>query len=216
MVRRFGSFERACDIYVTDLEAGRQCLGVEEEKLIGRFLLSLKYLQIEFLKWKASKAVGIEHTIRDLYTSPCVLKNQVWVPVSVLGRMWRLDEKLACYIAKLFCEVSLATLSFRKTEHDATEKPGLTLHDLHLEFCKQEAKSGNSNSAWHSTLLSGYLEPPSNPIRLEECALSPSLLAGLTPGPWWSDEIPKDGYIHANLARHLSMCDRGSDLPTLL
>ncbi len=100
--------------------------------------------------------MGIEHTIRDLYTSLCVLKNQVWVPVSVLGRMWRLDEKLACDIAKLFCEVSLATLSFRKAEHDATKKAGLTLHDLHLEFCKQEAESSNSHSEWHSALLSGY------------------------------------------------------------
>ncbi len=48
---------------------------------------------------------GHERTIRDQYTSLRVLTNQVWVPVSVLGRMWRLDEKLACDIAKLFCEM---------------------------------------------------------------------------------------------------------------
>ncbi len=115
-----------------------------------------------------------------------------------------------------FCEMSLATLSSRRTEHGATEKAGLTLHDLHLEFCRQEAEWSNSHSAWNSALLSGYLEPLSNPIRLEECALSPSLLAGLTPRRWWSDEIPKDDYIHANLARNLSMCDRGSELASLL
>ncbi len=96
LVRYFGSFERACDIYVTDLEAGRPCLSVERnprgKSLSDGILLSLKYLQIEFLRWKASKAVDIEHTIRDLYTSLCVLTNQVWIPVSVLGRMWRLDE----------------------------------------------------------------------------------------------------------------------------
>ncbi len=93
------AFERACDIYVTDLEDGRPGLGVERDlrgkSLSEGILLSLKYLQIEFLKWKASKELDIEHTIRDLYTSLCVLMNQVWVPVSVLGRMWRLDEKLA-------------------------------------------------------------------------------------------------------------------------
>ncbi len=112
--------------------------------------------------------------------------------------------------------MSLATLSSRKTGHDANEKAGLALHDLHLEFCKQEAELSNSHSAWNSGLLSGYLEPPSNTIRLEECAMSPSVLAGLTPRPWWSDEIPEDGYIHANISRHLSMCDRGSELATLL
>ncbi len=70
-----------------------------------------------------------------------MLTNQVWIPVSVLGRMWRLDEKLAYDIANFFCEMSLATLSARKAGHDVTEKAGLTLHDLHLEFCKQEAES---------------------------------------------------------------------------
>ncbi len=80
--------QRACDIYVTDLENGTPCLGVERDprgkSLSDGILLSLKYLQIEFLKWKATKAVDIEHTIRDLYTSLSVLTNQVWVPVSVV------------------------------------------------------------------------------------------------------------------------------------
>ncbi len=31
LVRHSGSFERACDIYVTDLEDGRSCLGVERD-----------------------------------------------------------------------------------------------------------------------------------------------------------------------------------------
>ncbi len=191
---------------MTDLEDGRPYLGAKRDprgkSLSESILLSLKYLQSEFLKWKASKVVDIERTIRDLCTSLCVLTNQAWIPVSVLGRMWKLDEKLAYDIATLFCEMSPATLSSRKAGRDITEKNGLTLHDLHLEFCKQEAESKNAHSAWNSALLSGYLELPSNGIRLEKCALSPSLLVGVTPQPWWSDEIPKDGYIHANLARH--------------
>ncbi len=130
--------------------------------------------------------------------------------------MWRLDESWPTTLRILFCEMSLATLSSRKAGRDITEKAGLSLHDLHLAFCKKEAELNNSHSAWNSALLSGYLEPPPNVIRLEECALSPSHLAGLTSRPWWSDEIPKDGYIHANLARHLSMCDRESELAALL
>ncbi len=112
--------------------------------------------------------------------------------------------------------MSLATLSCRKTGSDVSEKAGLTLHDLHLEFCKQEAESNNSHSLWNSTLLNGYWEPPSNILRSEEQGLSPALLAGLTPRPWWTDEILKDGYIHENSARHLPLCDRGSELAALL
>ncbi len=75
------------------------------------------------------------------------------------------DEKLAYDIANLFCEMSLASLSSRKGAEDFTEKVGLTLHDLHLEFCKQEAESKNSHSLWNSRLLGGYLEGLSNVIR---------------------------------------------------
>ncbi len=85
LVRHFGSFERACDIYMIDLKDGGTYLGAKQDprgkSLFDGILLSLKYLQIEFLKWKASKAVGIGHTIRDLYTNLCVRTNQVWIPV---------------------------------------------------------------------------------------------------------------------------------------
>ncbi len=53
-------------------------------------------------------------------------------------------------------------------------------------------------------------------LRSEEYTLNPSFLAGLTPRPWWSEETPKDGYVHANLARHLSLCDRKPELAALL
>ncbi len=54
LVRHFGNFERACDLYVTDLEDGRSGLATERDpggkSLSDGILLSLKYLQIEFLK----------------------------------------------------------------------------------------------------------------------------------------------------------------------
>ncbi len=112
--------------------------------------------------------------------------------------------------------MSLATLSSRKSGNDVIEKARLTLHDLHLDFCKQEAKLNNSHSLWNSALLNGYLEPPSNISLLKVCALNPLLVAGLAAPPWWSDRIPQDSYIHANLARHLSLCGRGPELAALL
>ncbi len=87
----FGNFERACDFYMTDFESSGRCLSVERDprgkSLSCGIQLSLKYLHVELLEWKASKAGDTKYPIRDLYTSLCVLTNQVWVPVSVLGRM---------------------------------------------------------------------------------------------------------------------------------
>ncbi len=76
LVRNFGSFERACDIYVTDLENGRPCLSGERDlrgkSLSDGILLSLKYLQIEFLKWKATKAVEHRaHNQRPVHKPQC-------------------------------------------------------------------------------------------------------------------------------------------------
>ncbi len=67
LVRRFGDFERACDFYVTDLEEGRLGLGTERDpggkSLSECILLSLKYLQIEFLKWKVIESSGHRVTL---------------------------------------------------------------------------------------------------------------------------------------------------------
>ncbi len=79
-----------------DLENGRPCFGGEKDargkSLSDDIFLSLKNLQIGVLKWKKPKAVDIEHIITDIYTSLSVLTNLVRVPVSVLGRMSRIDE----------------------------------------------------------------------------------------------------------------------------
>ncbi len=138
-----------------------------------------------------------KYSISDLYASLCVLLKQLWIPISALGRMWKLDEKSAFDIADLFCGMSLATLSFRKIGNGETKKPGLCLHDLHLEFCHQEAKSKQLESVWHSALLHGYLESQSDALSSDLRALSLVRLVQLLPRPWWSEAVLDDGYIHA-------------------
>ncbi len=106
LVRNVGMFESACEMYVTDFEERATNLDDEPDcdgsRLADGILLSLKYLQVELSKWRERKAVHIEFTISDLYTSLCVLMKQLWVPVSVLSRMWNLDEKSALDIANMF------------------------------------------------------------------------------------------------------------------
>ncbi len=145
----------------------------------------------------------------------CVLTKQVWVPISVLSRMWNLDDKSALDMANLFCGMSLATFSFRQIGDDVSKKRGLVLHDLHLEFCQQQAKLENVESLWHTALLRGYLESTSD-VLCDPSALSSSKLVRLTPRPWWSKAVPEDGYIHEHLARYLSLSGRGSELAALL
>ncbi len=213
LVRSVGTFETACEIYAADFEARPTKLGHERDpdgsSLNDGIFLSLKYLQVEFMRWKETTAVDTKRTIRDLYASLCVLTQQLWIPISVLSRMWDLDDNSALDIANLFCGMSLATLSFLKIG-DGAETPGLTLHDLHLEFCQQQGKSNLLESVWHASLLNGYLASSSDALCCDPCALSSSAVVGLAPRPWWSAAIEDDGYIHGQLGRHLSLCGGGS------
>ncbi len=88
-------FETACDEYARRLEKKRGNVGdkntTEGMSLDAGILLSLEFLQDELSKRKLKTDLSIS----DLYTSLCVLENQACVPVSVLGRMWQLDEGAA-------------------------------------------------------------------------------------------------------------------------
>ncbi len=220
LTRTLGTFESACEIYVTDFEHKATNLGDERnpegKRLNDCIRLSLQYLEAKFTDWKERNSVNIEFTISDLYTSLSVLTNQVWVPVSVLSRMWKLEDKSALDIADMFCGMSLASFSYRKIGEDATKKAGINLHDLHLEFCRQQAKSKNLESSWHTALLLGYLKSSPDTLICDPCTLSSLQLAGLTPRPWWTDGILDDGYIYGYLARHLSLSGQGSELAALL
>ncbi len=172
-------------------------------------LLSLEYLEVEFQKWKTKNSVFVEHSVNELYTGLCVLENQSWVSISVLSRLWQLEKDVAFDVANLFCGMSLATLQLRQTS-GGTEEAGIVLHDLLLDFCQRQARKMMNSSLWHIRLLNGYLETQHESPRAPE--IQSTLLCA--PRPWWSES--DDGYIHANLARHLSCSGHSKELGALL
>ncbi len=56
--------------------------------------LSLESLEVEFSQCVAEHSLETDYTVSDLYTSLCVLSNQAWIPVSVLGRCGSLKKML--------------------------------------------------------------------------------------------------------------------------
>ncbi len=50
----------------------------------------------------------------------------------------------------------------------------------------------------------------------KECVRKPPQVPGLAVSGWWSEEIPEDGWIHANLAQYLSLGGRGAERAALL
>ncbi len=87
----------------------------EMGSLKSGILLSLEFLEAKLLKWKLESNHDIDYSIDDLYIGLCVLRPHMWVPLSVLSRLWQLDEGDAMHVMELFCEMSLATLRFALT-----------------------------------------------------------------------------------------------------
>ncbi len=105
-----GTFERACDAYAIKLGKKRTLRGEKETEggasLNAGIELSLESLEAEFSQCIAEHSLETEHTVSDLYISLCMLSKQMWVPVSVLGRMWQFEEDAALDIVTLFCDMS--------------------------------------------------------------------------------------------------------------
>ncbi len=220
LTRTHGNFERACDAYAVRLERKNVSLGDEDTidgtNLNAGILLSLEYLEVEYLKWKTKYSLGFDESVSELYTRLCVLENQAWVPVSVLSRLWQMDEDSAIDIANLFNGMCLATLKIRKPSNGCAEQTGIILHDLHLDFCRRQARKSRKDAQWHAQLLKGYLAPSTKQISSTSSPNLTQTIISWKPRPWWSDAVPQDGYIHANLARHLSLSGQGEELAALL
>ncbi len=217
-----GSFKSACAQYAIELENTIHALPDEKDyagkSLSAGILLSLKTLDTRFSEWKQKNAPGFEYTATELYNSLCILDCRCWVPVSVLSRMWKLENHCALYFVTLFWEMSLCMLSTRMGSGGSTEEKVLELHILQLEFCWERARLENSSSRWHSELLNGYLSPISTTFHnltfVQTIYSLEKHIVAFAPRPWWS--LEHDGYIHANLARHLSLANLNMELAALV
>ncbi len=201
--RALGDFDIACDEFATRLEEKRSTIG-DEDWVDGSALTAAILLCLELLQVKT------DHSLKDLYTSLCVVENQARFPVSVLGRLWQLDEHAVIDIVRLFCEMSLAVLL------QDSEPSGIVLHDLLLEFCRRRAAESNEISLWHAQLLNGYISASNQPGAEQSMEYVAHSVLSFEPRPWWSFVVPEDGYIHASLSRHLACAGRSMELAALL
>lgn len=142
-------FEHECISFLKDLK--------EENNFGASFLdtgikLSLEHLDFEL---KNMSDISPTYSMKEYYTSFCVLKKQGWMPETVLARMWRLDVKTAERISTLFSSMHLVKIAARK--NDGKEQVGLRLHDLHHNSCRKQARGNLAMEKWHFRLLKGHI-----------------------------------------------------------
>jgi hypothetical protein len=70
---------------------------------------------------------------------------------------------------------------------------GLTLHTLAHDYCTLLAT--DDNATWYQAVIDGYAK---------DAAIDRDMPSLIEETAWWADMLADDGYVHANLARHLS------------
>lgn len=112
---------------------------------------SLRSLEEKFAKEETQQ----NFSISDLYSSLYVLENQKFAPVQVLSGMWGISEASANRVCLDFSSLSLAKLSSRSLRKgdQIHEYNGITIHDLHLDYCRLVEEMERMESGWYERLL---------------------------------------------------------------
>lgn len=137
-------FVFVCSSYLKDLQDSVKLGSSVLESAIN---LSLKYLN-SALK-NMTDFTPAAPSADQMYESLCGLEKQQCVPVAVLAVMWGVSEKSANSIFLLFSSMSLAKALAQENF------VGLTVHDLHHEYCSEKAQKEDRIEKWHLRLLKG-------------------------------------------------------------
>lgn len=198
------AFDTACRIYFENI-SDEKTLHLVFFFLDYAIPVSLAALEDEVQKSRNGLQLLTSFSVHDLYTSLCVLQNQQFAPVSVLARMWNVNESNAIDICTISSSMSLAKIS--KQVFDGWEQCGLHIHDLHLDFCRRSADRSGDKKNWHRRLLNGHMTR-AFAVNETDAADDTDGLHGLnmlecTPRPWWQDDLANKGYIRKQLTWHL-------------
>jgi WD40 repeat protein len=161
------------------------------------------------VEWSGITAADGRTTVDQMYVALSVMQKQAWAPLPMLRRLWGLpSDSDAAKIIDLLAAQSLVNEEIR----DGVV--GIKLHDLALDFCIKQVEQHGGAGAWHRRLVDGY---KADILVVPSQHDSKDLLSGASV-PWWTEVLVDDGYVHANLARHLIGCgvEGEKDLTTVL
>lgn len=129
-----------------------------KENLGASILDSAVQLSLDYLDEAVMETADIStpYSMHQMYRSLCVLEKQQCMPVAVLAKMWDTNDNTTERIALLFSSMSLAKTSVQT--NSAEEKSvGLTLHDLHQDMCREQARALCDEKQWRLRLLRGHM-----------------------------------------------------------
>lgn len=201
-------FEYACQAYFKKV-CEHRVLNPGAKFLDTAIRISLTTLEEEH---QSSEDGTCSLSVDELYESLCILDNQQFAPVPVLARMWGISEQKAEDVCVMLSSMSLAKMSTQTL--DAREQCGAHIHDLHLDFCRQNASRNCTEKKWHSRLLNGHMEKKVSFGDVND--LHGFNLLQYAPPHWWEEDVPNKEYIRKHLSRHLRRAGRDLELGAIV
>lgn len=141
----------------------------------------------------------------EMYTSLSVFLKQQFAPVSVLARMWNLDNSSACHVCHELSSLLLAKMSSRSLEN-GKEEIGVFIHDLHLEYCRDKAEKGAGTAQWHRRSLDGHIAQHTNAESMRTAVDDETFgfnMLNFKPRRSWDVDNDNTRYMWKHLSRNL-------------
>lgn len=125
------------------------------------------------------------------------------MPVSILAKMWSMDNDSAKGIAHQFSLMSLGKISVQKN-YGGIQEVGLSIHDLQHDFCRERAQGSCDKKEWHFRLFQGHMPSLSGSIReAVNFILGLKDLLQHISQEWHQEDLCNRDYMFQNLTRHL-------------
>ena len=206
-IRRVGDIRKVFEMYASQVEHDQRPDETERGAQLYdhglSYIVEASLVQCEQCVEKSRNKVNVQNLFRSL----CVLNKQTVMPKSMLSILWGLSSRETDRIVHKFADMGLITktadtTTSEKSSNEIGEGYGVRLHDLVLVLCQEMAVDEQEER--HASVIDALKRSKSAWIGKEITTLT----------EWW--RLKDNGYIYANLSRHMVKCGQRQALVNLL
>ena len=206
-IRRVGDIRKVFEMYASQVEHDQRPDETERGAQLYdhglSYIVEASLVQCERWAEKSLKKVNVHNLFRSL----SVLEKQTAMPKSMLSMVWGISSRETDRVVNKFADLGLVTKTMDRTtsgrsSNEVVDEYGVRLHDLVFVLCQEMAVDELEER--HRSVIDALKRSKSAWIDEQ----IPTI------GEWWS--LKDNGYVYANLSRHMVKCSERQALANLL
>ncbi len=206
-IRRVGDIPKVFEMYASQVVHDQRPDETERGAQLYdhglSYIVEASLVQCERWAEKSLKKVNVHNLFRSL----SVLEKQTAMPKSMLSMVWGISSRETDRVVNKFADLGLVTKTMDRTtsgrsSNEVVDEYGVRLHDLVFVLCQEMAVDELEER--HRSVIDALKRSKSAWIDEQ----IPTI------GEWWS--LKDNGYVYANLSRHMVKCSERQALANLL